>query len=106
MSYINKGKISTLRKKTPKTPSNTQRAISANYNSSHNNLPKMLKDYQQFCQKYFGNTTPIASMDPEKIDKIFGEEENNKEEPKKPEISKETKNKLSLTMLDNDVHYY
>lgn len=104
MSYINKGKSNTLRKKTPKSTSNTQRAISANYNSSHNNLPKMLKDYQQFCQKYFGNTTPIASMDPEKIDKMFGEEESYKEEPKKAEIAKETKNKLSLTMLDNDVH--
>ena len=39
---------------------------------NNKNLNKMLKDYQNFCQKYFGDSTPIASNESRKI-KFFNE---------------------------------
>lgn len=95
MSYM-KPKSNTSRSKQQKPLSSSNHAISANYKSSKNNLPQMLKDYQLFCQKYFGNTTPIASMSPERFEKVFNEEENKEQQPK------EAQNKISLSMLEND----
>ena len=82
-----------------KPPSSSNRAISANYKSNKNNLPKMLKDYQLFCQKYFGNTTPIASMSQERFEKVFNEENKEQHQPQN-----EPHNKISLSMLENDTY--
>ena len=98
MSYM-KQKSNTMRNKQKKNISTSNRAISANYKSNKNNLPQMLKDYQLFCQKYFGNTTPIASMSQERFEKVFNEEEK-KEQIQ--DIPKDIKTQLSLAMLEND----
>lgn len=95
MSYM-KPKSNTTRSK---PPSSSNRAISANYKSNKNNLPKMLKDYQLFCQKYFGNTTPIASMSQERFEKVFNEENKEQHQPQN-----EPHNKISLSMLENDTY--
>ena len=47
------------------------------------NLNIMLKDYKIFCEKYFGNTTPIAAIDQNQFDKMINENDENKEEKEK-----------------------
>ena len=68
------------------------------------NLNKMLKDYQNFCQKFFGNSTLISSM--ERMNNIIEEEnleENDENENKIKNNSNEDLNKeFSLTMIKND----
>ena len=72
----------------------------------------MLRDYQKFCQRYFGNTTPIAAMPQEQFEKIFNYNEI-EEETKVPEVhgfdvnSERIKN-VSLDFLENDKYdfYY
>ena len=64
----------------------------------------MLKDYQNFCQKFFGNSTLISSM--ERMNNIIEEEnleENDENENKIKNNSNEDLNKeFSLTMIKND----
>lgn len=72
----------------------------------------MLRDYQKFCQKYFGNTTPIAAMPQEQFEKIFNYNEM-EEETKVPDVrgfdvnSERIKN-VRLDFLENDKYdfYY
>ena len=91
------------KRNTPSTPS---------YSSNKKNLNNMLRDYQKFCQRYFGNTTPIAAMPQEQFEKIFNYNEI-EEETKVPEVhgfdvnSERIKN-VSLDFLENDKYdfYY
>ena len=73
------------------------------------NLNKMLKDYQNFCQKYFGDSTPIAAMSQERLNSLMktdikeNEKKNNND--KKINYIKPNKNSnlnINLSMLDND----
>ena len=77
------------------------------------NLNKMLKDYQNFCQKFFGNSTLISSM--ERMNQIIEEEnfeENDEENEKNNNNNNNNKNFIknnsiddkesSLTMIKND----
>ena len=34
-------------------------------------MEKMLREYQTFCKKYFGESTPIGSMTEERMNKLF-----------------------------------
>ena len=68
------------------------------------NLNKMLKDYQNFCQKFFGNSTLISSM--ERMNQIIEEEnleENDENENKiKNNLNEDLNKEFSLTMIKND----
>ena len=39
----------------------------------------MLREYQTFCKKYFGESTPIGSMTEERMNKLLEDENNIKE---------------------------
>ena len=56
---------------------------SATYSKNKKLLDKMLRDYQSFCKKYFGESTPIGSMTEERMNKLLEDEENkiNKNKP-------------------------
>ena len=46
------------------------------YSKNKKSLEKMLREYQTFCKKYFGDSTPIGSMTEERMNKLL-EDENN-----------------------------
>lgn len=56
---------------------------STTYSKNKKLLDKMLRDYQSFCKKYFGESTPIGSMTEERMNKLLEDEENkiNKNKP-------------------------
>ena len=51
-------------------------AGSTTYSKNKKSLEKMLREYQTFCKKYFGESTPIGSMTEERMNKLL-EDENN-----------------------------
>ena len=53
--------------------------ISSQYKKNKKNLNQEIRDYQLFVKKYFGDTTPIASMTEERMNELFKDQEvNNK----------------------------
>ena len=49
------------------------------YSKNKKSLEKMLREYQTFCKKYFGESTPIGSMTEERMNKLLEDENNIKE---------------------------
>ena len=49
------------------------------YSKNKKSLEKMLREYQTFCKKYFGESTPIGSMTEERMNKLLVDENNLKE---------------------------
>ena len=49
------------------------------YSKNKKSLEKMLREYQTFCKKYFGESTPIGSMTQERMNKLLEDENNLKE---------------------------
>ena len=49
------------------------------YSKNKKSLEKMLREYQTFCKKYFGESTPIGSMTEERMNKLLEDENNLKE---------------------------
>ena len=49
---------------------------STTYSKNKKILDKMLREYQSFCKKYFGESTPIGSMTEERMNKLLEDEEN------------------------------
>ena len=52
---------------------------STTYSKNKKSLEKMLREYQTFCKKYFGESTPIGSMTEERMNKLLEDENNLKE---------------------------
>ena len=52
---------------------------STTYSKNKKSLEKMLREYQTFCKKYFGESTPIGSMTEERMNKLLEDENNIKE---------------------------
>ena len=52
---------------------------SSTYSKNKKSLEKMLREYQTFCKKYFGESTPIGSMTEERMNKLLEDENNIKE---------------------------
>ena len=48
------------------------------YSQNKKNLDKMLRDYQTFCKKYFGESTPIGAISEERMNKILEDEDEQK----------------------------
>ena len=47
------------------------------YSKNKKALDQMLREYQSFCKKYFGESTPIGSMTEERMNKLLEDQENN-----------------------------
>ena len=56
---------------------------SSTYSKNKKLLDKMLRDYQSFCKKYFGESTPIGSMTEERMNKLLEEEQYDKNQKNK-----------------------
>ena len=56
------------------------------YSKNKKLLDKMLRDYQSFCKKYFGESTPIGSMTEERMNKLLEEEQYDNNQPTKINI--------------------
>lgn len=50
---------------------------STTYSKNKKALDQMLREYQSFCKKYFGESTPIGSMTEERMNKLLEDQENN-----------------------------
>ena len=49
---------------------------STTYSKNKKILDKMLREYQIFCKKFFGESTPIGSMTEERMNKLLEDDEN------------------------------
>ena len=50
---------------------------STTYSKNKKQLDQMLREYQSFCKKYFGESTPIGSMTEERMNKLLEDQDNN-----------------------------
>lgn len=66
-------------KENSKINSNNKVIGSSTYSKNKKSLEKMLREYQTFCKKYFGESTPIGSMTEERMNKLLEDENNIKE---------------------------
>ena len=73
-------------------------AGSTTYSKNKKSLEKMLREYQTFCKKYFGESTPIGSMTEERMNKLLEDENNLKEK----ELLEENKLQFLETLEDNN----
>ena len=74
---------------------------STTYSKNKKNLDKMLRDYQTFCKKYFGESTPIGSMTEERMNKLLEEDDTNMSLNKKNLINNQN-NEMSYGILSGD----
>ena len=76
-NQMNKYQNSTKNKYKENTKMNSCKIMgSSTYSKNKKSLEKMLREYQTFCKKYFGESTPIGSMTEERMNKLL-EDENN-----------------------------
>ena len=68
------------------------------YSKNKKSLEKMLREYQTFCKKYFGESTPIGAMTEERMNKLL-EDENNL---KNRDLLEEDKLQFLETLEDNN----
>ena len=87
MNNMNKP-LNSNKNKYIKSAKNNKPLGSTTYSKNKKLLDKMLREYQSFCKRYFGESTPIGSMTEERMNKLL-EDEMNKS------------NKNSLQNLDN-----
>ena len=71
---------------------------STTYSKNKKSLEKMLREYQTFCKKYFGESTPIASMTEERMNKLLEDENNFKDK----DLLEEDKQHFLETLEDNN----
>ena len=71
---------------------------SSTYSKNKKSLEKMLREYQTFCKKYFGESTPIGSMTEERMNKLLEDENNLKDK----DLIEEDKQHFLETLEDND----
>ena len=66
-----------------KSAKNNKPLGSTTYSKNKKVLDKMLREYQSFCKRYFGESTPIGSMTEERMNKLLEDEINktNKNNP-------------------------
>ena len=71
---------------------------STTYSKNKKSLEKMLREYQTFCKKYFGESTPIGSMTEERMNKLLEDENNFKDK----ELIEEDKHHFLETLEVNN----
>jgi len=74
---------------------------STTYSKNKKYLDKMLREYQTFCKKYFGESTPIGSMTEERMNKLLEEDDINKNIKKKNLINNKSKD-IFYDILNGD----
>ena len=74
---------------------------STTYSKNKKYLDKMLREYQTFCKKYFGESTPIGSMTEERMNKLLEEDDINKNLKKKNLINNQS-NEIFYDILNGD----
>ena len=85
-------------KENSKINSNNKVIGSSTYSKNKKSLEKMLREYQTFCKKYFGESTPIGSMTEERMNKLLEDENNIKEK----HLLEEDKQHFLDTLEDNN----
>ena len=86
-------------KENSKINSNNKIIGSSTYSKNKKSLEKMLREYQTFCKKYFGESTPIGSMTEERMNKLL-EDENNIKDNKN--LLEEDKHHFLESLKDNN----
>lgn len=86
-------------KENSKINSNNKVMGSSTYSKNKKSLEKMLREYQTFCKKYFGESTPIGSMTEERMNKLL-EDENNIKDNKN--LLEEDKHHFLESLKDNN----
>ena len=74
---------------------------STTYSKNKKYLDKMLREYQSFCKRYFGESTPIGSMTEERMNKLLEEDDINMNLNKKNVIDNKN-NEMFSEILDED----
>ena len=74
---------------------------STTYSKNKKYLDKMLREYQTFCKKYFGESTPIGSMTEERMNKLLEEDNINMNLNNKNLINNEN-NEIFYDILNGD----
>ena len=74
---------------------------STTYSKNKKYLDKMLREYQTFCKKYFGESTPIGSMTEERMNKLLEENDVNMNLNKKNLINNQNNN-MFYDILNGD----
>ena len=98
-NQINKYQNSTKNKYKENTKMNSGKIMgSSTYSKNKKSLEKMLREYQTFCKKYFGESTPIGSMTEERMNKLLEDENNIKEK----HLLEEDKQHFLDTLEDNN----
>ena len=69
--------INNNKKKQIENSKNNKPSGSSAYSKNKKFLDKMLREYQAFCKKYFGESTPIGSMTEERMNKLLEEDNSN-----------------------------
>ena len=75
---------------------------STTYSKNKKILDKMLREYQSFCKKYFGESTPIGSMTEERMNKLLEDEENINNKNKVINLLDNTENNSQYFDIFND----
>ena len=97
-NQMNKYQNSTKNKYKENTKMNSGKIMgSSTYSKNKKSLEKMLREYQTFCKKYFGESTPIGSMTEERMNKLLEDENNIKEK----NLLEEDKQHFLDTLEDN-----
>ena len=98
-NQMNKYQNSTKNKYQENTKMNSGKIMgSSTYSKNKKSLEKMLREYQTFCKKYFGESTPIGSMTEERMNKLLEDENNIKEK----HLLEEDKQHFLDTLEDNN----
>ena len=99
-NQMNKYQNSTKNKYKENTKMNSGKIMgSSTYSKNKKSLEKMLREYQTFCKKYFGESTPIGSMTEERMNKLL-EDENNIKDNKN--LLEEDKHHFLFFLKDNN----
>lgn len=118
MSFTNKSKTKTPGKQTSQTKKSfTNSGTRSLYgvsstSSSKGNLNLMMKDYKNFCEKYFGNSTPIAAIEQNQFDQMLSQTDNQQNEIEEEDDNyiineeelKQLQDKVETQMLSQDVN--
>ena len=98
-NQMNKYQNSTKNKYKENTKMNSGKIMGSSiYSKNKKSLEKMLREYQTFCKKYFGESTPIGSMTEERMNKLLEDENNIKEK----HLLEEDKQHFLDTLEDNN----
>ena len=75
------------------------------YSKNKKALDQMLREYQSFCKKYFGESTPIGSMTEERMNKLLEDQESNSNYRKNLMLNENMNDQFYDILKENDDIY-